>query len=105
MPGFGHPLYPHGDPRASPLLAHAEAIAPAGTLRLHRAVIRAAAGLGLGTPNVDFALVSIADALGLSAGSAILIFAVGRTAGWIAHALEQREAGYMLRPRARFTGA
>ena len=36
--------------------------------------------------------------------SAAMIFALGRSAGWVAHALEQRSAGYLLRPRARYVG-
>ena len=32
-------------------------------------------------------------------------FAVGRAAGWVAHVLEQREQGDVVRPRARYVGA
>jgi len=39
-------------------------------------------------PNVDFALVSLRRALRLKPGSALSLFAISRTAGWIAHALE-----------------
>jgi citrate synthase len=49
-------------------------------------------------------LVALASALGLPPGSAAALFAVGRSAGWVAHALEQREAGFVLRPRARYVG-
>ena len=48
--------------------------------------------------------VALASALELPPGSAIGLFALGRSAGWIAHAMEQRAAGYMLRPRARYVG-
>jgi citrate synthase len=43
-------------------------------------------------------------ALELPLGSAAAIFALGRTAGWVAHALEQRENKALLRPRARYVG-
>ena len=56
-------------------------------------------------PTLDVGLVAIAHALQLPRGAALAIFACGRLAGWIAHALEQREAGHLLRPRARYTGA
>jgi citrate synthase len=46
----------------------------------------------------------VAFALRLPPGSAAGLFAVGRAAGWIAHALEQRAAGFLLRPRARYVG-
>ncbi|HEX2670044.1 MAG TPA: citrate/2-methylcitrate synthase [Polyangiaceae bacterium] len=42
--------------------------------------------------------------LELPPGTASSIFAVGRSAGWVAHALEQRAAGYLLRPRALYMG-
>jgi len=61
-------------------------------------------GAGHPPAAVDLALVALARALGLPAGAAITLFAVGRAAGWIAHAIEQREAGFLLRPRARFVG-
>jgi citrate synthase len=48
--------------------------------------------------------VALARALGLPGGSAATLFALGRTSGWVAHALEQREAGYLLRPRAEYVG-
>jgi citrate synthase len=54
---------------------------------------------------VDFGLVALASALELPAGAAAALFAVGRAAGWVAHVLEQREQGHMLRPRARYVGA
>ena len=54
---------------------------------------------------MDLGLVALAAALGLTPGGAVALFAAGRTAGWIAHALEQRRAGFALRPRARYVGA
>ena len=55
-------------------------------------------------PNVDFALVSLRRALRLKAGSALALFAIGRTAGWIAHALEQQAEEKLIRRRARYVG-
>jgi citrate synthase len=105
IPGFGHPLYPDGDPRAPPLLESAAALAPRSlALRTLFALVQAMREAGRPLPTVDVALAAIGSALGLSRGAAVAIFAVGRTAGWIAHAFEQREAGYLLRPRARYVG-
>jgi citrate synthase len=42
--------------------------------------------------------------LGLPAGSELTLFALGRTAGWIAHAFEQYDQGGLIRPRARYIG-
>jgi citrate synthase len=54
--------------------------------------------------NVDGAAVALRAALGLPRGAVAGIFAVGRTAGWVAHALEQYASGQLLRPRARYRG-
>lgn len=102
--GFGHPLYPDGDPRARVLLELARGLAPerpavATCLELVDVVRR---GEG-GGATLELGLVALASALALPPGSAAGLFAVGRAAGWVAHALEHYEAGYLLRPRARYT--
>ena len=57
---------------------------------------------GRGGATLDLGLVALCSALDLRPGTAVGIFAVGRCAGWVAHALEQYEAGYLVRPRARY---
>jgi citrate synthase len=98
LPGFGHQLYAGTDPRAAALLA----LLPADATR--ERLISAMDRIGGKAPNVDFALVALRRAAGLPRGSALAIFAVGRTVGWIAHALEQHADGKLIRPRARYTG-
>jgi citrate synthase len=106
VPGFGHPLYAGGDPRAPPLLEAARRVARRGSaLPVVLAIAEAMRGAGRGEPTIDLGLVALAAALELPAGAAAGLFAVGRSAGWIAHALEQRRAGFVLRPRARYVGA
>ncbi len=97
IPGFGHPLYPEGDPRARYLLEQA-------TCELGSELLQAAENLYLRPPSLDFALVSLSRGLRLTAGAPLTLFALGRTAGWLAHALEQYRQGWMIRPRARYTG-
>jgi citrate synthase len=105
IPGFGHPLYPTGDPRAPPLLEVARRVAGKRSgLGVALAVLSAMERARREPPNLDFGLVAVVRALGLPRGSAAALFALGRTAGWVAHALEQREAGYLLRPRAEYIG-
>jgi citrate synthase len=105
VPGFGHTLYPGGDPRAAPLLDAARALAPKNAMvRTILALDAAMRDAGRPPMTVDVGLAALGAALGLPRGSAAAIFAIGRTAGWIAHADEQRAAAFLLRPRARYTG-
>ncbi|MGI9169010.1 MAG: citrate synthase [Caulobacteraceae bacterium] len=96
--GFGHHLYPGGDPRARALL---EGLAPFAPLEPLGAVMEAAAGEH---PNADFALVALAEALALPDDAPFALFAIARCAGWTAHALEQLATGALIRPRARYVG-
>jgi citrate synthase len=105
VPGFGHPLYPQGDPRIEPLLDLARSITQRDTrLRTLESLVDAGRGIGLGAPTLDIGLVALSYALRLPPGSALGLFAVGRSAGWTAHAIEQHAAGFLLRPRARYVG-
>jgi len=99
LPGFGHPLYPGGDVRAQALLSRIlphhpeweELIAMAFSLTGQR-------------PTVDLALVAVRRHLRLPLGAAFGLFALGRSVGWIAHGLEQRNSDHVIRPRAAYTG-
>jgi citrate synthase len=102
IPGFGMPLYPDGDPRAAFILARVRSGAKA--VRTALALAGAMQRSKRERPTIDFALVAAAHALALGPGAASAIFAVGRAAGWIAHVLEQRQAGYLMRPRAKYIG-
>jgi citrate synthase len=103
--GFGHRLYPDGDPRAGVLLAHLRRAA-AGSPRLEvvEAVLETAGRRDLPAPNVDFALATLAHVTGMTRGAGEAIFAIARTAGWIAHALEEYDRNTPIRPRALYTG-
>lgn len=96
--GFGHPLYPQGDPRAAALLALLPA--DAGRQRC-LALVHELTGQ---QPALDFALVALRRALGAPEGAAFAVFALARTAGWLAHALEQQADGGLIRPRAAYVG-
>jgi len=103
LPAFGQFLYPNGDPRAAAILDAVVRIVP-GTRNLIEAAATAGTRLTGRHPNVDFALAAVATGLGLPQSSALALFVVGRTAGWIAHAIEQYESGILIRPRARYVG-
>jgi citrate synthase len=105
VPGFGHQLYPDGDPRAEALLAAVRAAYPhSEERRLASAAAVAAADLMDERPNVDFALAVLARALELPPGAALALFALGRTVGWVGHAIEQYGTDRIIRPRARYVG-
>lgn len=98
LEGFGQQLYPDGDPRAVMLL---EGMSLPPLLAGLAEEAYAATGL---KPNIDFATVSIALAHGFSKDAPFILFAAGRMAGWLAHAMEQVASGRLIRPRARYVG-
>jgi citrate synthase len=102
--GFGHPLYREGDPRAALLMRMAEAGGNEAEWRLIRSFAEAGRELLHDLPNLDFALVAMARTHGLPRRAPFQLFALGRTVGWVAHAIEQYEAGDLIRPRARYVG-
>jgi citrate synthase len=101
VPGFGHPLYPDGDPRAKRLLELCPNNPAKGRARSFMTAAERWVGL---RPNLDFGLVALCRSLGLPQHAPFVLFSLGRTAGWIAHAIEQYETGELIRPRARYVG-
>jgi citrate synthase len=86
LPGFGHGLYPEGDPRAAMLLdLLAEDPAAAAVVG---AVQRLTAASGL-RPNIDLALAALAHAAGMPRDAGEVVFSIARSVGWVAHALEE----------------
>jgi citrate synthase len=105
IPGFGHRLYPYGDPRAALLLRLiAQSFPDTSTMELAKRVAEVVLEVIGKKPNVDFALVVLTQTLGLPPESALAVFALGRTVGWIAHAIEQYQREELLRPRAQYVG-
>ncbi|SER06133.1 citrate synthase [Solimonas aquatica] len=105
LPAFGHPLYPQGDPRAALLLRKLGEARPraAGYARV-MALIEAAQQASGKAPSTDLALAALAEVYELGPQAALILFAAGRVAGWLAHALEQQAAGGLIRPRASYVG-
>ena len=105
VPGFGHFVYRAGDPRAVLLFDLVRRAAPKSRqLAVAEAVLAEMRRKSLPEPNVDLAIATLARVAGMIRGSGEAIFAVARTAGWIAHALEAYAGPGPLRPRAVYTG-
>jgi len=102
--GFGHPAYENGDPRAAALLRLVLPAAPEGRRAAAESVLAFAKANGLPPPNTDFALGALTHCWSLTRGSGQAIFAVARTAGWVAHAIEEYERRSDYRIRGTYTG-
>jgi citrate synthase len=103
-PGFGHPLYPAGDPRAVLLLRLAHAAGHEVAWQPIRNLWRSGSALLHEGPNLDFGLAAVTRTYALPDQAPLLLFALGRTVGWIAHAIEEYASGQLIRPRARYVG-
>jgi citrate synthase len=109
--GFGHRVYKVKDPRAVILQKLCERLfRESGTSPLYEvalAVERAAGELldGKGVhPNVDFYSGIIYDKLGIEVDDFTPIFAIARTAGWLAHWFEQLKDNKLFRPDQVYSG-
>jgi citrate synthase len=101
--GFNHAIFPDGDPRVFTMLDIAKRVRP----RSKQAddafwLLDQAASQCKALPGVGIGLVVLAIALGLPRRSAAALWLIGRVAGQVAHVLEQRIQGFMIRPRARY---
>lgn len=105
VPGFGQPLYPEGDPRGRALLELAAGLAPRSpAVHLAQALADAGRELLREHPTIDFGLVALGRALELPDKTPLAMFALGRTLGWIGHAIEEYGLDRLIRPRAAYVG-
>ncbi|MFF8261959.1 citrate synthase [Streptomyces virginiae] len=106
VPGLGHRLYRGEDPRAGALFARLEGLGQAGpALAAAREVAAVMARQGGLHANVDLALAVLTVSCGMPAEAGETVFAVARTAGWIAHALEEyQERPLRMRPSGQYHG-
>ncbi len=105
IPGLGHFVYQAGDPRAILLLDLIRRAAPgSGRLAVAEAVLAEARRRALPAPNIEFALAVLAAVAGMIPGAGEAVFAIARTAGWLAHALEEYARATPIRPRGVYTG-
>jgi citrate synthase len=110
--GFGHRVFHGNDPRAEAMRLALERMGPmAGRLafakRLEQAVAVAIGRVKPGRrlpPNVEIMAALLLDAVGIPREAFTPVFAVGRCAGWLAHAMEQQQTGRMIRPTSAYVG-
>jgi citrate synthase len=105
IPGFGHSQYAAGDPRATFMLDALRATAPDSTrLATVEELIRMQRQRGLPAPNAGFGIAALTYVLGMVPGAGEAIFVCARSAGWIAHAIEEYSASPPPRQRSRYVG-
>nr|WP_294522985.1 citrate synthase [uncultured Rhodopila sp.] len=110
--GFGHRVFRGNDPRAEAMRRPLQAMGPeAGRLAfadgLERAVAAAIERVKPGRrlpPNVEVTAALLLDAVGIPREAFTPVFAIGRSAGWLAHAMEQQKTGRMIRPVSAYVG-
>jgi citrate synthase len=110
--GFGHRVFRGNDPRTEAMRQALARMGPmAGRLafashveaRVAAAMNRVKPGRTL-PPNVEIMAALLLDTVGFPREAFTPVFAAGRCAGWIAHALEQKKTGRMIRPTSKYVG-
>lgn len=110
--GFGHRVYKVRDPRADALKTAVRWLdARQGRLEFAEAVEAAALAIlrehkpdrSLET-NVEFYTALLLEALDFPPSAFTCVFAMGRVAGWLAHAREQLAGGRLIRPASVYVG-
>ena len=110
--GFGHRVFRGNDPRAAAMRAVLQRMGPAARrlefashLEQRVAAVAARVKPGRRLPaNVEVMAALLLDAVGFPRQAFTAVFAITRSAGWIAHALEQRATGRMIRPASHYVG-
>jgi citrate synthase len=110
--GFGHRVFRGNDPRAAAMRSALAAMGPMASrlafashveARVAAVIERVKPGRTL-PPNVEIMAALLLDAVGFPREAFTPVFAVGRSAGWVAHALEQAKTGRMIRPTSKYVG-
>jgi citrate synthase len=105
IPGFGGLIYSGADGRAACLLDLVRAAAHGNErLAVSEAILAEARARRLPDPNIDFALATLGAVAEMTRGAGEAMYAVARTAGWLAHAMEEYARETHIRPRAVYTG-
>ncbi len=106
--GFGHRVYKTEDPRSRHLRKYSEELCnKAGLSHLFQISHQIEEMVMMRKkirPNVDFYSATVQEALGIPREYFTCIFAVARSAGWIAHVMEQFRDNRLIRPTSNYIG-
>jgi len=110
--GFGHRMFRKRDPRADILRSALQRLDPNNQRLVFAQEVerRAVGALARYKPgrrleaNIEIDAALLLDAIGITREAFTPIFAVARMPAWIAHALEQRKSGRMMRPTSHYIG-
>ncbi len=105
LPGFGHRVYAHRDPRAEMLLDMLAGLRHPSAVAVSSAVNEIRTAQPETFANVDLALAAVMHAFDMSADAGEAIFALSRLIGWTAHAMEEyAEEPLRFRPSGIYVG-
>jgi citrate synthase len=112
LAGFGNRAFPNGDPRAALLAEALREITRDNERILFAAEFESRALEAFARhkpdrkllPNLELNAALILDACGIPEEAFTPTFAIARVAGWLAHAMEQKQTGRMIRPKSRYIG-
>lgn len=107
IPGFGHSVYTEQDPRFGALMQLViDAYGPDQRIQAVYRVRDLVAARTDALPNIDLAVGALTWLADMPAHAGEVVFSIARTAGWLAHAMEEYdEAPVRFRPKARYIGA
>ena len=106
--GFGHRVYRVEDPRARHLRKYSELLCGMTDQKHLYEMSHKIENIVLKQkgiyPNVDFYSATVQHAMGIPPEYFTTVFAASRTAGWIAHIMEQYADNRLIRPTSKYTG-
>ncbi|MBV9662111.1 MAG: citrate synthase [Acidimicrobiales bacterium] len=102
--GFGMPLYPSGDPRARELLRRVPAVGRPERWAVVGRLVALGVERGFPAPNMDLGLGALSFCAEMPPGSGQAISTLAKTAGWLAHAIEEYTQPTRFRSRADYVG-
>ncbi len=106
--GFGHRVYKTEDPRSKHLKKYSEKLCSRNNcsqlVQISHDIEKMVFEKKGINPNVDFYSATVQHALGIPKEYYTCIFSLARTAGWIAHIMEQFRDNRLIRPRSNYLG-